>query len=264
MAGVSEARTDHRRLPVLAADAVEVPFVIAGMGERVARRTRWVEHSHPTHELLWNEHGASTAMIGARAWTITPTHGLWIPAGVLHTGAAAAGTWYRAAQFSPRSVRAIADVPVTVEITPLLRLLLERLEDAELPAASRAVTEAMVLDVLAPAPTELLLTVPRNPVLGGLVDAVLQHPGDRRALADWAAELGVHPRTVTRALRAETGLGFAQWVATVRAHQAMALLAVGTEVEDVAATTGYGSVSAFGAAFRRVTGRTPGSFRPSL
>src|SRR5690606_29219030 len=104
--------------------AVEVPFVIAGVSERLERRTHWVEHSHPTHELLWNEHGASTATVGRRTWTITPTCGLWMPAGVVHAGAAQAGTWYRATEFSTRSVPSIADAPVTVEITPLLRLLL--------------------------------------------------------------------------------------------------------------------------------------------
>ena len=124
---VSTGTVDHRRLPVYGADAFEVPFVIAGANEQITRNTHWDDHSHPTHELLWNERGASTATIGSRTWTVTPSVGLWIPAGVLHSGWMPAGTWYRAAQFSVVSVPSISADAVAVEISPLLRLLLERL-----------------------------------------------------------------------------------------------------------------------------------------
>lgn len=253
---------DRRTLPLLAADAVEVPWVIAEMGEQLQQDTSWEAHSHPTHELLWNERGASTAMVGARRWTITHAHGLWIPAGVVHTGVASAGTHYRAAQFRARSVRPIADVPVAVAITPLLRLLLERLQDEALPAGSRAVTEAMVLDVLAPAPHEVALTVPPSRLLQPVVAAVLRDPRERRTLADWSDELGVHPRTVTREFRRHTGLGFAQWVTAARVQEAVALLADGVDVGEVARCTGFSSATAFGAAFRRVTGLRPSEYRP--
>ncbi|HEY0214823.1 MAG TPA: AraC family transcriptional regulator [Cellulomonas sp.] len=254
-------RTDDRELPVYAAGSVEVPYVIRGMLEPLDRDTRWGLHSHPTHELLWNERGVSTATVGTRTWSITPRHGLWIPAGTLHTGSAPAGTWYRTAQFGPHAVPSIADAPVAVEVTPLLRLLLERLDDPVLAPGSRSVTETMVLDVLAPAPHELLVQVPEAPLLGRVVAAVLADPGDRRTLGAWAAELGVSPRTLTRAFRQETGHGFTGWVASVRANRAMGLLMEGAEPGDVAAATGYASVSAFGAAFRRVTGLTPGAVR---
>src|SRR5699024_1128899 len=48
---------------------------------------------------------------------------------------------------------------------------------------------------------------------------------------------------------------------TARAHRAVALLAEGQRVEDVAALVGFRSASAFSAAFRRVTGVTPGEIR---
>lgn len=245
-------------LPTYAAGGMDVPFVIAGMDARLTRDTVWEEHSHPTHELLWNTSGSSTVTVGARTWTVTPVHGLWIPAGTLHSAAARAGTWYCTAHFGTHVVPALADGPVGVEVTPLLRLLLERLGEPGLPAGSRATTEAMVLDVLAPSPRALLVHEPRSPLLAPVVAAVRADPADRRTLDAWAAELGVSARTLTRAFRAGTGLGFARWVARVRALHAIELLAVGTSLEDVAAACGYGSVSAFGAAFRRETGLTPG------
>lgn len=88
-----------------------------------------------------------------------------------------------------------------------------------------------------------------------------RNPGDGRTLSRWAAELGVSARTLTRAFNAETGTSFARWVAGVRAQHAVELLSRGWAVEIVAEEVGYRSASAFGAAFRRTTGLTPGAFR---
>ncbi|MFI6348176.1 AraC family transcriptional regulator [Streptomyces sp. NPDC050560] len=250
-----------RELPVLAAGEVDVPFVIKGYGEVVATDTVWNEHSHSWHELLWNEEGASMAVVGPRAWCITPALGLWMPAGQLHSASAVAGTTYRAHFFRHGTTSALPDVPVAVEITPLLRLLLDRLEEPGLPPGSRAVTEAMVLDVLRPSPRALLVQLPTSSLLRPIVEAVRADPADQRTLTGWAALLGCSARTLTRAFRAETGTSFARWVASVRAQHAVRLLSRGLEVDVVAPAVGYRSASAFGAAFRRTTGLTPGTFR---
>lgn len=252
---------ETRTLPALAPAPVEMPSAIVSWGEVLTRDTTWNEHSHPYHELIWNERGASTAVVGTRVWTVTPALGLWLPAGTLHSGSAAAGTCCRAEFFGFGAVPSISDTPVGVEITPLLRLLLERLADPGLSARSREVTEAMVLDVLKPSPREILVHMPTSGLLRPIADALREDPGDQRTLADWAARLGVSPRTITRAFNAETGTSFARWVAAVRAQHAVELLARGWAVEAVAEQVGYRSVSAFGAAFRRTTGLTPGAFR---
>lgn len=275
---------DLRALPAYAAGEIEVPWVIGTFHERIARRTVWAEHSHPTHELIRTHRGISTVRVGRRTWTITPALGLWMPAGVLHSGTAPADTEYRTSHFDIAAVAGAvgaADAPVTIAITPLLRLLLDRLDgdgdgdrdhngdgngdgDADrraLAPSSRSLTEAMVLDVLEPSPRELLVTRPAAPVLAPIVAALDADPGDARTLADWARRLGVSSRTLTRALRAETGQGFAQWQGAVRTQRAADLLADGVPIAEVVEAVGYTSASAFGAAFRRATGLTPREFR---
>lgn len=251
-----------RELPTFAAGEVDVPFVIKGYQEVVADDTAWNEHAHPWHELLWNERGASTAVVGPRVWCITPMLGLWMPAGQLHSASAVAGTSYRAHFFERGTTSALPDVPVAVEITPLLRLLLERLEEADLGLRSRSVTEAMVLDVLRPSPRALLVQVPTSTLLRPIVDAIQADPAHQRTLTGWASTLGCSTRTLARAFQTETGTTFVRWVAAVRAQHAVQLLSRGVEVEDVADAVGYRSASAFGAAFRRTTGTSPGQFRP--
>lgn len=257
----ARAGVETRELPVFGAGEVDVTFVSKSYQELVLRDTSWNEHSHSWHELLWNARGASTAVVGSRVWCVTPAVGLWMPAGRLHSASAVAGTAFRAEFFRFGSTPSLSEDPVPVEITPLLRLLLERLADPGLSPASRTVTETMVLDVLEPSSRELLVQIPRSALLRPIADAVRADPGDQRTLADWATGLGVNPRTLTRAFRTETGAGYARWVAGVRAQHAVGLLARGWEVDVVAQEVGYRSSSAFGAAFRRTTGLTPGTFR---
>ena len=161
-----------RQLPRYAAGALEVPYLILGGQEMITQDTVWEEHSHPTHELLWNERGASTARIGARVWTIASTIGLWIPAGVPHSGFTPAGTWHCAAQLSMARTLPLAPGPVAVELTPLLRLLMDRLINQTLSEHSQALTEAMILDVLTPSEHQLSLRIPEHPLLAPVVDAV--------------------------------------------------------------------------------------------
>ncbi|WP_460999826.1 AraC family transcriptional regulator [Streptomonospora sediminis] len=252
---------DRRRLPLYAAGEIEVPFAVASRTERLPSDTYWEEHSHPTHELLWNQQGASSARIGSRVWTITPAVGLWIPAGVRHSGWTPAGVLHRAAQFAIDAVPPLADRPVAVELTPLLRLLLDRLDTGTLASAARSRTEAMVLDLLAPAQQQLTLQIPESPLLAPICAAVRDDPADTTTLAVWAARLGVSTRTITRAFQAETGLGFNQWLATARMQHAVSMLARGERLDEVAVRVGYHSASSFGAAFRRITGISPGRFR---
>lgn len=262
MAPLSRAAVVSRRLPLYTAGSVAVPYVIQPMSELVAHDTFWEDHAHPTHELMWNAHGASSTTVGARTWAITPTTGLWLPAGTVHSARTPAGTRYRTAQFGVHAVPPLAAGPVAVEITPLLALLLDRLGDPGLPDGSRDLTERLVLDVLTPAEHEVLVRRPRSPLLAPVVEALDADPADPRALADWAVELAVSPRTLTRAFRTETGLSLGRWQAAVRVQRAVLLLGAGAGIEDVAEAVGYRSASAFGAAFRRETGRTPGWFRP--
>lgn len=239
-----------------------VPFALAGMVEDIGVDTFWEDHSHATDELVWNLRGASQVWVGGRAWTITPRIGLWLPAGTLHRAYTPAGTSYRATHFGARASRTLAPEPAAVEITDLLKLLLERL-DGELAPESRELAEAMVQDVLEVSDRHLDVPIPAATMLAPVVDTVLRDPADGRGLEEWAVAIGVSSRTVSRAFRSQTGMSFVEWVVQVRAQRAVLLLCGGAEIAEVARIVGYRSTSAFGAAFRRATGMTPGQFQLS-
>lgn len=250
----------ERRLPRYEAGQVRLPMQILGHAETMERETFWAEHSHPTHELLWRDSGVGTVTIGARTWTITPPLGMWIPAGVPHSGWTPAGVVVNAAQFDVENPP-ISDAPTAVRIHPLLRLLLARLQTLKPQTESYGLTEAMILDVLSPAEHEVILHRPTAELLTPIVDAVLTDPGDPTSLQEWATRLGTSARTITRAFTADTGLSFNRWVTTARIQHAITLIGLGHEIQDAAVDVGYASASAFTTAFKRIIGTTPAQFR---
>lgn len=240
-----------------------MPVRILGSQEAIEHETYWAEHSHPTHELLWRDAGVGTVTVGTRTWTITRPLGMWIPAGVSHSGWTPAGVVLCAAQFSVDNPH-VSHAPTAVAITDLLRLLLNRLQSTDPHSDSYSITEAMILDVMSPAEHELLLHTPKNPFLAPIVKATLNDPADMSNLRDWAHRMNTSTRTITRAFKAETGLGFARWVLTARIQHAVRLIVLGTQIDDAAAAVGYRSVSAFTTAFKRITGTTPARYRPEI
>ena len=242
------------------AGAVPLPVLAFGRDELLQYDTYWGVHSHPTHELLWNEVGSGVAQVGSRLWTVAGGVGLWIPAGTPHSGSAPAGSRQRVVHFSVEAP-ALASEPVSVELTPLLGLLVDRLITAELSEESRQLTERMILDVMRPSSRELVLDIPASSLVRPIVDTLRDNPADQTTLAVWARRLCVSTKTVTRTFEAETGLGFSRWVVTAKVKQAVKLLGADMEIAEVAEKVGYRSVSAFITAFRRVAGLTPGQFR---
>lgn len=251
---------DQRQLPMYEAGALRFPVLAFGSDEVLQVNTEWDEHSHPTHELLWNEVGCGFAQVGSRLWTVAGRVGLWIPAGTPHSGQAPAGARLRTVQFSV-DAPALASDPVSVELDPLLGMLIDRLIADPLPEESYQLTEKMILDVMRPSSRELVLDLPQSFLVQPIVDTVHHDPADQTTLAAWADRLGVSTKTVTRTFESETGLGFSRWIATAKVKHAVALLTADIEISEVAERVGYRSVSAFITAFRRITGMTPGQFR---
>ena len=93
-----------------------------------------------------------------------------------------------------------------------------------------------------------------------IAETLLADPADPRTLADWAQSIGASERTLARLFTRETGMTFGQWRQQVRLLAALARLACGGSVTDVAFDLGYASQSAFIAMFRRTLGKTPGRY----
>jgi AraC family transcriptional regulator len=109
-----------------------------------------------------------------------------------------------------------------------------------------------------------------RPATGGLLPKVLLRAIERLrsdsdadvSLDALASDAGLSRFHFCRAFKESTGLSPHAWLRQYRVKQAMTMLRdTDTSIVSVAAELGYASQTAFAAAFRRLTGETPGDWR---
>lgn len=145
--------------------------------------------------------------------------------------------------------------------------LLDRLEEESRAGAPGAA--AMAAQIMQMVFIDLIRSVPASgsqgwlaalsdPRIGPAIRAMHRDPGRDWRVADLAAESHLSRSQFTARFRAAVGRApmdyLLQWRMTLARH---ALSRPGAQVARVAADLGYASESAFGVAFRRVTGTTP-------
>ena len=224
--------------------------------------TRFELHAHEAHQLSFATRSAFAMGIDERTWVVPPSRALWIPAGVWHSVEAIGETEMRALWIDPSTCPLAWSRPTVVEVDALVVLLVERLSTPELPEDERARSLAVLFDVLHPVDVEALdLILPTDDRARRVADALLLDPADDRSLIEWGREVGASDRTLMRSFRSETGLGFADWRTRARMAAALRLLLTDRAVAAIATDVGYATTSAFDAAFRRVMGVAPSTYR---
>jgi AraC-like DNA-binding protein len=222
------------------------------------RGTRYGTHTHPTHQLMWARSGVVTVGVEDTTWVLPPSRALFVPANVPHTTAGASVADMVSLYLRPGQCPPLWATPTVLAAGPMFAALLGYLSDAGLPADARARAEAVLFDVLTPAPVASAeLTWPRDDRARRVADALAADPADTRDAAAWAYAAGTSERTLSRLFVAETGVGFGRWRTRLRVRAALELLAEGTPVAVAGRQVGYGTASAFIAAFRREVGVTP-------
>jgi AraC-like DNA-binding protein len=239
-----------------------------GIAPAVAVRSEPASHAsvavagsdrHARHQLVWAPEGALAIQTSDNDWVIAPTHALWIPAGVVHTGRVLRPGRIYLVYIDPLDCPLPWTRTTGLAVEPLMRELIPYLARPELTGEPRRRAEALLYDMLEPAIlTTIHVPLPRDPRAREVADALIDDPADDRDLGAWGLEVGASIRTLARLFSAETGMTFTQWRAQVRMRAALGLLADGLPVATVARRVGY-RPSAFVTAFGRITGQTPGA-----
>jgi len=218
-------------------------------------------HRHTVHQLVWSRKGVGSVRIDESTWFLPRTLALWIPAGVEHATGAIDPSWNRSPYFLPERCPIGWPEPTVVAVTPLLAALIDHLTDFGLGPGERVRAEAVVFDLLRPLEAVTIpLPMPSDVRAARVAAALLANPADGRTLAEWGREAGASARTLRRVFLAETGLSFGRWRTHARLRAAMPVLATGHPVAAAARRAGYGSASAFVAAFHRTVGVPPGTY----
>ena len=224
-------------------------------------------HRHGWHQLLYAITGAMTVFSGRTSWLIPPGRAVLIPARLEHSirmwGKVAMRSLYFPVGFEAPAL-AVPECRV-IPVVPLLReLILRVVELAGLD--SRVQSEADLMRVLmheleiqelAP----LALPMPEDAQALDVAQFILKNPASNLTLAVLARQSGLGTRTLERLFHAETGMRFGLWRQKARLLESLRLLLEGKSVTDAALESGYTSVSAYIAAFKRTFGHTPGELK---
>lgn len=230
--------------------------------------THFEPHSHPWGQLAYCATGIVQVMtvpedasLQAVTYIVPPSRAVWIAPGMRHAvtvrEAAELRTLYIHAGATPKGWH---DCRMIV-VSSLLRELVQAMDTATRRAAEPTRDRLLVnlaLDELAHADTQPLgVPLPRDKRLRALCEAVLNAPGERATLAEWAADTGASERTVARLFREELGTTYQRWRQQAVIAHALPLLARGESIGQVAAAAGYASDSAFSAMFKAAMGHPP-------
>lgn len=206
--------------------------------------------------------GAIALEAEGRTWIVRPDRALWIPAGVEHSVDALGAGEMTTLWLDPARCPIGWDRTAVVAVDPLVALLVARLLRPDLDPAARTRAEAVLFDVIEPVAADVLdLPLPGDDRARRVAEALLADPADDRTLVAWGRVVGASDRTLQRAFRTGTGLGFHEWRTRARVAAALRLLLTDRPVAAIASDVGYATSSAFGAAFRKVTGLPPSAFR---
>jgi AraC-like DNA-binding protein len=163
--------------------------------------------------------------------------------------------------------------PLTVfDLTPLARALVTECgawgaSDEPLTGYAEALFAALAAVTwrLAEQPSPVVVPVGRSPELRRALQLTEERLGGEIRFEDVADEVGLAPRSLARRFEDETGMTWRAVLRRMRVLRAIEELAAGdTPITRIAFMVGYTSLSAFNAAFRQLTARTPTEYRASF
>ncbi|MEN2976844.1 helix-turn-helix transcriptional regulator (plasmid) [Tistrella bauzanensis] len=243
----------------------DVPRAVAAMGgTMVTTGMELAVHEHSKAQLVLTLRGIVRCEADRSVWIVPPRCAVWIPGHVPHSVTVAGEVEVYCLFVEPDAAPGMPGHCCTLSIPPLLEHLL--LHATRMPvlydvdgADGRIAT--VLLDQLSAAPVEMLnFPMPTDPRLRKVAAAMIADPSDRATIDDWGRRMAVAPRTLTRALKRETGMSFGRWRQQLHILMALQRLDKGASVQAVALELGYEGASAFVTMFRKALGKPPARY----
>lgn len=240
----------------------QLPRPIYGHIESVTNLALGYVHSHPWLQFSYAIQGVLDVYTATGRFLAPPQRAVWIPANVEHQVRCSVKTQIRSLYIQPTELAVAVTGCQVVEVSPLLRELIHSfsgLPENYDEQGAQGRLAAVLLDQLACAPhSNSTLPLPRDARLLKIAECLQEGPDDATSLAQWAQQLRVSEKTLSRLFKQQTGLTFRRWRQRLRLLSSLSYLEQGQAVTDVAFICGYESVSAFIHAFQEYFTKTPG------
>ncbi len=249
------------RGPIYRRNMDDAPRPVAVMARTLEVGHRIPLHVHRRGQLLYAVSGIMRVETAAAAWIVPPARGLWLPPQWPHSVTMRSHIEMRTVYIAPDAGTALPRQPVLAEISGLLRelilTLLEEPVDYDENGRGGIMARLMLTELARLEERRFEVPMPRDARVLRVARALLDDCALPHDLDRWAEEAGASRRTLARLFRSETGFGFAEWRARLRAIDGLARLSDGASVADTAASVGYASPSAFSAMIHRTLGNAP-------
>lgn len=212
--------------------------------------------------LIFVAAGMMLVTIDGEMWPLLPQRALWVPRHTewqMHCRSDVA-----AHVLGVDSTDKLPADTAVIDVPPLFReLILEavRLSAEGGSAAEWAWIEPPILSrIVTRQGRRSKMRAPTDPRLMRICNEIITNPSNGRTIDDWATEVGMSRRTLTRHFRDETGLSFSMWRQQARLQEAIARLEMGQPITSIAFDIGYESPASFSNVFRQTFGTSPSRF----
>ena len=217
-------------------------------------------HQHKRGQLVFPIKGVITNRIKQAIWMVPPQTAVWIPSQTWHSNKLSAGCEVYMLFVDAECID-LPDEVCILSISALVRELIIHLAKKGIGNQADEESERIVdvlLDELPKMPTEQFdFPTPQEPRIKKIADALLANPADRRTVSEWADEVAMSERSLSRLVLKHTGLTFGKWRSQLHVVMALQQLTCGSSVQRVSESLGYESVSAFITFFKKVLGKSP-------
>lgn len=221
-------------------------------------------HSHTWAQLAYPLHGGIRIAAAGMTWLVPALRAVWIPPLIEHEVTMLGQVELRTVYVAPEVAPLPQDACTVIEVSDLMRALIEALSElgrAAADAGRRQLMTALLLEEMRRAPPlSLGLPLPTDRRLQALCAALIDEPGSAVGLDAWASRVGASERTLARLFQSELKMSFGAWRQQLRLARAIDLIGRGTPLGQVALELGYASPAAFSAMFKRAFGRSPSRF----
>lgn len=220
-------------------------------------------HKHRYGQIIHSIAGHTLVRTADHAWFVPRNRAVWIPPMCVHQVDILSDTHMKNLFLAKRYASELPDEPVVLNVLSAFRELtgylaeLQAPFDRALPDSIATLLVRMVSDSMA---EPFAMPLPRDSALRALFTALIENPASQKTLEDWAAQLGLSSRSLSRRLLRDTGMTFRVWRQQLRLLVSLDMLAAGEPVTNTALDVGYKTASSFITAFRQNFGMPPTDF----
>ncbi|AOA59835.1 AraC family transcriptional regulator [Acinetobacter larvae] len=227
-------------------------------------------HCHGHAQLLYPSAGSIRVHTPAHVWIVPTKCALWIPAHIEHSVVALSQVTLSTALVTASVAQALGSQCFLLQVSNLLRELLLRFNQWEQLShqspqtameLGHALQQLILYEIQNADNFPFEIPWPTDKRLLTICTQLLEQPQQLKDLNRLSDQVGASPRTLIRLFQRETGLSYRTWVQHLHIALAIAKLARGKSVADIAQSLGYQNVCAFSSMFKRHIGKTPQQYK---